>query len=355
MIHQKAITREWIHELAGNLGNADPLLVEKVTWTLRLLEGLVKQKVTFVFKGGTALMLHLDSTRRLSIDIDIMLADSVENLDQLLNNIAKDQGFQRWELQQRSTNTFITKEHYKFYYAPLRKNAGKEEFVLLDVLYENVHYDKLLSLPIESSFIPQKGEPLKVRAPSVDDLLADKLTAFAPNTTGIPYFKNEDSMSMEIIKQLYDIGILFDQADDIHRIKTTFERFARVELSYRNQIMMTPDDVLDDIIQTSLCLVTRGRDGIGNFDELQSGIQRVGGFIFSEKFHIEKAIIHASKAAWLASLLKSNSTTIKKYGAPAEMKDWTIREPMNTKLNKFKKSNPETFFYWYQIFKLTTS
>ena len=212
-----------------------------------------------------------------------------------------------------------------------------------------------MSLPIESSFIPQKGEPLKVRVPSLDDLLADKLTAFAPNTTGIPYFKNEDSMSMEIIKQLYDIGILFDQAGDIHRIKTTFERFARVELSYRNQIMMTPDDVLDDIIQTSLCLVTRGRDGSGNFDELQSGIQRVGGFIFSEKFHIEKAIIHASKAAWLASLLKSNSTTIKKYGDPAEINEWTIGEPMNTKLNKFKKSNPEAFFYWYQIFKLTTS
>ena len=37
--------------------------------------------------------------------------------------------------------------------------------------------------------------------PSFEDLLGDKLTAFAPNTTGIPYFKKDDSMSMEIIKQ----------------------------------------------------------------------------------------------------------------------------------------------------------
>ena len=61
------------------------------------------------------------------------------------------------------------------------------------------------------------------------------------------------------------------------------------------------------------------------------------------------------KAAWVASLLKSDSTTIKKYGDPAEMKGWKIGESMSTKLNKLKKSNPEAFFYWYQIFKLTTS
>jgi len=40
----------------------------------------------------------------------------------------------------------------------------------------------------------------------MEDLLGDKLTAFAPNSTGIPYYKGEDSMSMGIIKQLYDIG-----------------------------------------------------------------------------------------------------------------------------------------------------
>ncbi|MBK7097825.1 MAG: hypothetical protein IPH58_05105 [Sphingobacteriales bacterium] len=45
--------------------------------------------------------------------------------------------------------------------------------------------------------------------------MGDKLTAFAPNTTGIPYFKKDDSMSMEIIKQLYDIGNLFDAVTDI--------------------------------------------------------------------------------------------------------------------------------------------
>ncbi|MBA3986768.1 MAG: nucleotidyl transferase AbiEii/AbiGii toxin family protein, partial [Flavobacteriales bacterium] len=47
-------------------------------------EGLAKQKLSFVFKGGTALMLHFNSTKRLSIDIDIILPndpDSYRNKD----------------------------------------------------------------------------------------------------------------------------------------------------------------------------------------------------------------------------------------------------------------------------------
>jgi hypothetical protein len=109
---------------------------------------------------------------------------------------------------------------------------------------------------------------------------------------------------------------------------------------------------LEDIYQTSLCIATRGGDGNGNFDELQKGIQRVTGFIFSETYHIEKAIAHASKAAYVASLIKHDSNVIEKYTNPLEMKDWVIGEPMNTKLNKLKKSNPEAFYYWYKIYEL---
>ncbi|MCD6178653.1 MAG: nucleotidyl transferase AbiEii/AbiGii toxin family protein [Bacteroidales bacterium] len=38
-----------------------------------LLEGLSESKLDYVFKGGTALMLILNSTKRLSIDIDIII------------------------------------------------------------------------------------------------------------------------------------------------------------------------------------------------------------------------------------------------------------------------------------------
>jgi hypothetical protein len=37
------------------------------------------------------------------------------------------------------------------------------------------------------------------------------------------------------------------------------------------------------------------------------------------------------------------------------MKDWQINGPMNNKLNKLKKSNPEAFFYWFKIYEIKTA
>lgn len=353
MINQKEISIEWLEKVSKENGKADKIIVEKVIRALLLLEGLVKRKVPFVFKGGTSLMLHFDSTKRLSIDIDIILPDEIDDLEEILDAVAAEQGFLRKELQHRTTQSKIKKEHYKFFYNPLHKTNKDEEYVLLDVLFEKVNYSKIVSLPIQSVFVPITDEPLNVEVPSLEDILGDKLTAFAPNTTGIPYFKNEDSMSMEIIKQLYDIGNLLDVADDAGIIKATFYRFAKTELTYRNISEMDETDVLEDIYQTALCIATRGADGEGKFDELQEGIQRIGSFIFSEKYHLEKAITHASKAAYLSALIKYAAETIEKFDNPLKIKDWLIAQPMNTKLNKLKKSNPEAFFYWYKVYELS--
>ena len=352
MIDQQEISIEWINKVSTANRKADKILVEKVIRALLLLEGLVKRKLPFVFKGGTALMLHLNSTKRLSIDIDIILPQAIDNLEEALDKVVKEQGFVRKELQHRSTATKIKKEHYKFYYIPHHKTNKEEEYVLLDILYEEVNYSKIVQLPIQSAFVPIQEDPFMVDVPSLEDLLGDKLTAFAPNTTGIPYFKKEDSMSMEIIKQLYDIGNLLDTVTDANSIKTTFYRFAATELIYRNTPGLKEEDVLEDIYLTALCIASRGTDGKGDFEQLQLGIRRIGSFIFSESYHIEKAIIHASKAAYLATLIKYDAGKIEKYSNPFELKDWSISEPLNNKLNKLKKSNPEAFFYWYKIFEL---
>lgn len=234
----------------------------------------------------------------------------------------------------------------------MHKTNKDEEYVLLDILFEEVNYANLISLPIQSDFVPIIDKPLSVNVPSLEDILGDKLTAFAPNTTGIPYFKKDDSMSMEIIKQLYDIGNLFDTVTDLDSIKTTFYRFAKTEIDYRNSEGITENDVLEDIYQTALCIVSRGIDGKGNFKELQNGIGRISRFIFSESYHIEKAIAHASKAAYLSTLIHLNARKIAKFENPLQLKDWQIDEPLNNKLNKLKKSNPEAFFYWYKIYEL---
>lgn len=322
MIDKERITLDWIEKVSKENRNADKILVEKIIRAFLLLEGLVKQEQSFVFKGGAALMLHLNSTKRLSIDIDIIMSEKSEGLNEILDTVSIEQGFLRKEEQKRTANTKIDKAHYKFFYTPLHKTSKDEEFVLLDILYEAVQYEKLEQVKIQSSFVPEKDAPLTVKSPCLEDITGDKLTAFAPNTTGIPYNKNEESMSMEIIKQLYDIGNLADNVSDINIIKSTFKTFAKTELSYRELDNLTEQDVLDDIYQTALCIVTRGADGKGNFKELQQGIQRISRFVFSESYHIEKAIVHASKAAYLAILLQQDTREIEKYSKFVQQMPW---------------------------------
>jgi predicted nucleotidyltransferase component of viral defense system len=275
MISKDSLHIDWITKVSSANRQADKILVEKVIRALMLLEGLVKQNLDFVFKGGTALMLILDSSKRLSIDIDIIIEKEPKNLEEIFKALLEEQGFTRFKLQERKASTSIHKAHYKFFYEPSHKTQAAEESMLLDILFEKVEYSKINKVPVNSKFILSKGDPIEVRVPSVEDILGDKLTAYAPNSTGIPYFKGETSMSMEIMKQLYDVGNLVDIAEDGELVKKTFGNFAATELAYRNQSKLAVGDVLEDIYQTSLCLVSRGADGKGDFDHLQTGIQRV--------------------------------------------------------------------------------
>ena len=350
MIDSGVLHIDWINEASAKNNKADKILVEKVVISLLLLEGLSASGLQFIFKGGTALMLMQGSTKRLSIDIDIIIPDKVE-LDAIFETIVKDKGFTRFELQERKVISTIEKAHYKFHYVPAHKTAQAEEYVLLDILFEKSQYQQINSIDIDSAFVFQKGSPIQVQVPGFDDIMGDKLTAFAPNTTGIPYEKGGQSRAMEIIKQLYDIGNIFEDANNPLVTSTTFHAFAKTELGYRN-ISGQTNIVLDDIINTSLTITTRGQIGGGKLDALMIGIAQLKQYIFSENYHIEKAITHAARAAYMAAIIQTSAKTINRFADPMEIKDWNITNQQFNKLNKLKKSNPEAFYNWFNALTL---
>lgn len=340
MIQQESTQKEWIESIKKSK-KADKILVEKVIRALLLLEGLAQSELDFVFKGGTALMLLLGSANRLSIDIDIIVPDKDKEIKEVLEKICKDKGFSRYEKNERTSATGIVKEHYKLFFHSVAED--KESFVLLDVLREDIHYKTMIDLPISSDFVKEEGEPVKVTVPDHDNILADKLTAFAPNTTGIPYTKGEKEMGMEIIKQLYDIGCLCEHAKNITEIAEVFRAFAKIELAYRNRTLSI-DDVLDDIFENAISICLRADYESAKFENLCKGITQVKSFIFSENFHIERAITQAAKTAYLSMIIKHGGTEVNKFNKSTDMNKWSIEYPTN-KLNKLKKSNPEAFFY----------
>ena len=352
MIKSECFTRQWCEQVAQRLNYNDIQLIEKVVRALSLLEMLVKSGCPFHFKGGTATMLLLGGvTNRLSIDIDIICPPGTE-IERYLSDF-KDFGFTKIDLVERkSPGKNIPKSHSKFFYQlAYTDRVSGEGYILLDVLYEDCHYQNTLEIPIVSPFIELDGEPLNVKVPSIGDILGDKLTAFAPNTTGIPYYKKEKVCSVEIIKQLYDIARLFDRVDNLEITAQSFRRIVAVEMAYRG--IDNLEAVFDDILQTSILIATRGKEGVGQFDILQDGIKKIKSFIHTSNYHIDHAIIDSAKAAYISTCIRKGVTAIEKYpGTPEIVLDMSIAPALTGKLNKLKRIFPEAFYYWSKTSEL---
>lgn len=130
-----------------------------------------------------------EQRHRLSIDIDIICPPGTE-IEEYLQSY-KDYGFIDYKpIERIQRGTDIPKSHSKFFYqVAFLDGIDRKETILLDVLNEDCHYNEVVTLPVESRFIKTEGELNYVKVPSIGDILGDKLTAYAPNTTGIPYIK----------------------------------------------------------------------------------------------------------------------------------------------------------------------
>lgn len=347
MIKEYCFGKDWFQTMSKKYKYNDLGIIEKVIRAYALLDLLAQSGCPYIFKGGTSVGLMLgDKTRRLSIDIDIICPPGT-NIENYLDRI-KDFGFTRTELVERKqAGKDIPKSHSKFFYQiAYTDRSNNESYILLDVLYEDTHYLHITELPVINQFIELDSEPSMVRVPSVGDILGDKLTAFAPNTTGIPYYKNGSSRSTEIMKQVYDIGRLFDVVENLEITAQSFKRIALVELSYRN-LGCDPVIIYEDIRQTALLIATRGLEGKGDFPQLQDGIKRLGSFIYEEKYFIEDAIADSAKAAYVATCIENGIMKIEKYGSAELSADMKIGRILSSRLNKLKKQHPEAFYYWW--------
>jgi len=353
MIDPASRTIEWMQQVASENNFSNITLIEKSIRAFSLLESLAISGCPFVFKGGTALMLHLNSSKRLSIDIDIICPPGT-NIEDYLRENAQSYGFSEVKLVERIGTQNVPKTHAKFFYQVSYVTNSDTENILLDVLFEEIHYKELVQLPIQSRFLKLEGEHVLVNVPSTADLLGDKLTAFAPNTTGIPYFKGEKNCSMEIIKQLFDIASLFDLTDNLKIVSETFQKFATVELQYRQLNPENRNQVLDDIYQTALCICMKGQSNPENFILLQNGIRRIQGFIHSQKYTIDSAVVNASKAAYLSVLIANGISEVTHFDPNniEPLRNALIESPALNKLNKLKKTNLEAFFYWNELSKI---
>lgn len=362
MIKSHCFTEQWLDQFKKqkSYSRIDKIILEKMIYALHLLESLKVNGLEFVFKGGTSLILLIEEGNRFSIDIDIICKTNKESLETILNKVFETSQFTEWKLDEhRSYQPGVPKAHYKFYFETTLQGSGT---IVLDVLIEDSIYPELIEKPVVTKWIETDGETL-VTVPTIDSKTGDKLTAFAPNTTGIPYFKGKDKQpfSMEICKQLYDLSKLFERIENMKTVATSFKAFAAQEIAYRKNenadLALHPETVLQDIIDTCLIIARRGAgsdDEKKKFAELQRGIRALGsGFLITGNFRIDDAVPASARIAYLAAKILANDLTPIPYYDQQDIKDWNIEDPNWNFLNRLKRQpDKSSFYYWYLAVQL---
>jgi hypothetical protein len=380
MIDLVSLSKEWLAEKQKKY-NRDPGIIESMIHALYLLEQLKLTGLDFIFKGGTSLVLIMDQPARFSVDIDIIVDPDLkkEELEKFLNKIlGLSAVFIRMELdERRSYKAGVPKAHYRFIYkstttAPNKEGQvmpNPEREILLDVLFAKNPYPVLLEKPINTEWVKLKSDPLIVKTPCVNSITGDKLTAFAPNTTGVPYYRQSvnkagevfnNEMFKEIIKQLFDIGCLFNVIDNVNTFRKSYEETAVGEMKYRaERNIKSKEEILKDTISTALIIARRDKHvdegDQKKFTDLSRGINQFGHFVYLGNFRIEQAQLAGAKAAYLAAIVMTEySDSLMKFDETIPLKDYLITHPEYIFLNKQLKSvlKGEALFYWNETIKL---
>lgn len=298
MLKKENFTEEHIRDLQS-ASHRDPLLLERSVYAFGLLEAITRVGMPFIFKGGTCLMLMLERPMRLSTDIDIIVAPGTD-LNTFIEEAGKIFPFVSVEEQVRKGKNNIEKRHFKVVYeSPVMERSI---YILLDVLFEDAKYKRLIAKPIKNELILTDGEDLTVQIPSVESILGDKLTAFAPHTTGILLNSNKD---MEIIKQLYDVMTLIEVAEDFTEVRETYYSLVQDEIAYRG-LDIGPGDALRDTYNAAVSIASRGKVSKEDYAAYLQGIRDIRSHIYAENFSAEEASKRVPIVMYLVACLLKN-------------------------------------------------
>jgi hypothetical protein len=350
MIGLQCFTQEWQARKRAELGGCDPVLLEKTIHAFALLDAMAARGVEFVFKGGTSLLLRLPAIHRLSIDADIICQEPPQRLDPLLAELGRTPPFTGMAEDHRGAHRVPARRHFKFVFKPLDPN-NPAPFILLDVVHQKNVYPRVDRVPLQTAFLVSDGALL---VPTVEGLLGDKLTAFAPNTTGVPLTRDR---SMQFMKQVFDVGELFGAAVDLQAVRSAYQQVFSAENAYRSG-KFTPDQALQDTFDTAYRIAQVGLAGApedGCDAILDAGRRQVVSHLVAARFRREEMKLAAAKAAVLSCALRANAPP----GFPALRYD-------DTKLASLKgakfaapyaavgrlKALPEAMWFWTEALRL---
>lgn len=352
MIAEQCFTKAWLDQCRSQVGRADPGLLEKSIHAFDLVGRLAAAQLPFVFKGGTAMLLLLDNFRRLSIDVDIACPLPREEVARIVTQAVAGGRFISVIPDERDPERLPKRHHYELKFASV-VDPRVPATLQLDVLESDGHYPQTQLLPLRSKFILPAGDIL-VTAPTVEGLLADKLTAFAPKTVGVPY--NAFKASIKIAKHAADIGELFLHMNDGNGLSAAYDRIFEAENSYRSNAF-TRNEALDDTIEAAriLCGINlKGFVATPESSVLLSGVAQVDTHMMGARYTLDSAKVAAARAAHLAARIRADDmpaalSEIRCGEAEISASCDVKLEGRFTSLSRLFRFNPEAFCHWVRV------
>ena len=358
ILTQKCYTRDWLLQQAARTGTQDVIL-EKCIHALTSVAALSEEGLDFVFKGGTRLMLHLNPVWRLSIDVDIASLEPFDRVTEVLGRICNSKPFKAWSHQDWRDGENPPTRYFKLTYDSALR-PGEEDSVQLDVLVTKSPHPMIEEKVVMADFVELERE-VKVRIPSVNCLLGDKLAAFAPTTIGVlyqPYSKKTgeptEPRPIRVMKQLFDVGELFAAATDFGAIAASYRQHFEEQNAFRGG-RFAIEDALEDTLGASYSLSQIELKPIvddGNRAFFKTGVDALNTHLIRSRLSLYEAKTAAARAALLASIIKSGNTG----RSLAEMR--VVPSALNLlkslridgrwkKLHTLRKSNIEAFYLWH--------
>jgi hypothetical protein len=222
-----------------------------------------------------------------------------------------------------------------------------------------------MSRPIEMELL-EVDTPQLVRVPSVEGLLGEKLTAFAPSTVGVLYeplarkpgARKPAPDPVRALKQLFDVGELLVAANDLPAVAQAYDIAFAIQNSARGNAF-TREQALNDTIDAALYIAELAlpkpmRNAKTDF--FNQGIKPLDNHLLGARFNIRTAQIHTARAALLAALLRSGSLNtslshLRTIPALAKLATLTITGRFD-RLAALRKISPEAFHYWHEASRL---
>lgn len=367
MFPDAVYTRAWADGKRRELGNCDPGLLERCVNALTLLGHLAESGLPFLFKGGTSLLLHLPRIQRLSVDIDIVSPAADVELERVVTQIGRTWPFidadedRRGAAAEREAQP--QRRHFKFWFPSERTQEGRS-YVLLDVVQEPHCPHTIITRPIRTPFLTPDRE-ISVQLPTIESLLGDKLTAFAPTTTGVRLRRQGGEIGevMQVAKQLFDVGVLFEHAQDFAQVALVYDGVQAQESGYRENLHSRHDSLADTFNAclglTSLRVRKAPPAMFPDTPLLDDGLNRLTGHLTRARLTDNDRRILGARGAFLAAHLRAgvafDFASVRYAGTPGQLAALRAAPPVagaHAWIERLKGANAEAYHYLHRAMSL---